>query len=245
MHTHYRNLYAANDPCFGVNSPMGNPFPVPTPHSWTFQSRGPWLAGRLCCPARSMLTTTSSETLIPSRRLIFFVLTGLGLTVSYRLETRGSPIYSTYLFHRATSGTPTFRLAANSCSFANRSSFRHLRIGSANASRARRFSRGSCNEAASSSLSLRPDGLLALHRQGLLLPSLRLARSPLKDVEYNYTGKQPIPATGLTPARHAALWAANEDHKGPEVVATASCPSWFNPPAVRYPSHHFPIIGRI
>ena len=214
MHTHYSSLYAANDPCFGVNSPMGKPFPVTTPHSWTLQSRGPWLAGRLCCPARSTLTTTSSETLIPSRRLIFFVLTGLGLTVSYRLKTRGSPIYSACLFHRATSGTPAFRLAANSRSFANRSGFRHLHKGSANASRARRFSRGSCNEAASSSLSLRPDGLLALHRQGLLLSSLRLTRSPLKDVEYNYTGKQLIPATGLTPARHAALWAANEEHEG-------------------------------
>ena len=113
IHTHYCNLYTANDPCFGVNSPMGKPFPVTTPHSWTLQSRGPWLAGRLCCPARSTLTMTSSETLIPSRRLIFFVLTGLGLTVSYRLETRGSPIYSTCLFHRATSGTPASRLAAN------------------------------------------------------------------------------------------------------------------------------------
>ncbi len=172
-----------------------------------------WLASRLCCPARSMLTTTSSETLIPSRRLICFVLTGLGLTVSYRLKTRGSPIYSACLFHRATSGTPAFRLATNRCYITNRSSFRHLHKGSANASCVRRFSRRSCNEAASSSLSLRPDGLLALHRQGLLLSSLRLTRSPLNDVEYNYTGKQLIPATGLTPARHAALWAANEEHE--------------------------------
>ena len=216
MHTHYRDLYAANGPCFGVNGPMGNPFPVATPHSWPLQSRGPWLAGRLCCPARSMLTTTSSETLIPFHRLIFFVLMALCLTVSYRLEMRGSPIYSTCLFHRATSGTPASRLATNSCYITNRSGFRHLHKGSANASRARRFSRGSCNEAASSSLSLRPDGLLALHRQGLLLSSLPLTRSPMKDVEYNYTGKQLIPATGLSPARHAALWAANEEHEDKE-----------------------------
>ena len=219
MHTHYRNLYATNDPRFGVNSPVGNPFPVVTPHSGILQSRGPWLAGRLCCPARSMLTMTSSETLIPSRRLIFFVLTGLGLTVSYRLETRGSPIYSTCLFHRATSGTPASRLATNSRYITNRSGFHHLHKGSANASRARRFSRGSCNEAASSSLSLRPDGLLALHRHGLLLSSLRLTKSPLKDVEYNYTGKQLIPATGLTPARHAALWAVNEENEGIKVCS--------------------------
>ncbi len=144
----------------------------------SLQSRGPWLASRLCCPAGSRLTTTSSETLIPSRRLIFFVLTGLRLTVSYGLETRGSPIYSACLFHRATSGTPAFRLATNSRYITNRSGFRHLHKGSANASRARRFSRGSCNEAASSSLSLRPDGLLALHRQGRLLSSFRLLGHP-------------------------------------------------------------------
>jgi hypothetical protein len=32
------------------------------------------------------------------------------------------------------------------------------------------------------------------------------------DVEYNYAGKQPIPATGLTPVRNKALWAANGWH---------------------------------
>ena len=37
------------------------------------QSRGPWLACGLCCPAGSSLTMASSETLAPSRRLIFFV----------------------------------------------------------------------------------------------------------------------------------------------------------------------------
>jgi hypothetical protein len=31
-------------------------------------------------------------------------------------------------------------------------------------------------------------------------------------VEYNYTGKQSIPVAGLTPARNAALWAANRLH---------------------------------
>ena len=36
-------------------------------------SRGPWLASRLCCPARSRLTMTSSEPLASIRRLIFFV----------------------------------------------------------------------------------------------------------------------------------------------------------------------------
>jgi len=31
-------------------------------------------------------------------------------------------------------------------------------------------------------------------------------------VEYNYAGKQPIPAAGLSPARNKALWAANGRH---------------------------------
>jgi len=34
--------------------------------------------------------------------------------------------------------------------------------------------------------------------------------SPHSNVEYNYTGKQSIPVTGLSPVRYAALWAANE-----------------------------------
>jgi len=33
--------------------------------------------------------------------------------------------------------------------------------------------------------------------------------SPQQSVEYNYTGKQSIPVTGLSPVRYAALWAAN------------------------------------
>ena len=37
--------------------------------------------------------------------------------------------------------------------------------------------------------------------------------SPQRDVEYHYTGRQPAPAAGLSPARHAALWAANKGHE--------------------------------
>ena len=40
--------------------------------------------------------------------------------------------------------------------------------------------------------------------------------SPQRDVEYNYAGRQPVPAAGLPPARHAALWAANEAHEAHE-----------------------------
>jgi len=76
-------------------------------------------------------------------------------------------------------------------------------------SHTRRFSRGSCNEAARFASCYGPEELLALHRQGRLLSSFHLVESPQPNVEYNYAAKQPIPATGLSPARHAALWAAN------------------------------------
>ena len=83
-------------------------------------------------------------------------------------------------------------------------------------SHTRRFSRGSCNEAARFALCYGPEELLALHRQGRLLSSFHLGESPHPDVEYDYAGKQPIPAAGLAPARHAALWAANEDTRRTE-----------------------------
>ena len=80
-------------------------------------------------------------------------------------------------------------------------------------SHTRRFSRGLCNEAARFASCYGPEELLALHRQGRLLSSFHLVESPQPNVEYNYAGKQPIPATGLSPARQAALWAANEEHE--------------------------------
>ena len=83
---------------------------------------------------------------------------------------------------------------------------------------AHRFSRGKRNEAARFTLCCGPEELLALHRQGRLLPSFHLGESPHPDVGYNYAGKQPIPAAGLTPARHAALWAASKDPEDPKAI---------------------------
>jgi hypothetical protein len=61
---------------------------------------------------------------------------------------------------------------------------------------------------------LRPGGLLALHRQELLLSSFRFLGSPPESVEYNYPAKQSIAGAGLSPARHAALWAASRARRG-------------------------------
>gem|GEM_PF-4173617 len=60
---------------------------------------------------------------------------------------------------------------------------------------------------------LRPGELLALHRQELLLSSFRFLGSPPENVEYNYPAKQSIAGARLSLARHAALWAANRDHR--------------------------------
>ena len=44
-------------------------------------------------------------------------------------------------------------------------------------------------------------------------PELAPPGSPLADVGYDYAGKQPTPAAGLSPARHAAPWAASQGAK--------------------------------
>jgi len=57
-------------------------------HPATILSRGPWLAGRFCCPARSWLTMASSEPLVTIRRLIFFVRRTLGWRVGPQFKPR-------------------------------------------------------------------------------------------------------------------------------------------------------------
>ena len=88
-----------------------------------------------------------------------------------RPSSRGSPIYSASLSHRAIPSTPTDPTAALNWFYTVSAAFAH-------SAEARRpllprmsSSRGSCNEAVSGSLSLRPDGLLALPRPGRLLSS--------------------------------------------------------------------------
>jgi hypothetical protein len=51
------------------------------------------------------------------------------------------------------------------------------------------------------------------HQQGTFTVELALGGSPRPSVDYDYAGKQPIPATGLAPARYTALWAANESYE--------------------------------
>jgi hypothetical protein len=74
--------------------------------------------------------------------------------------------------------------------------------------RARRFSRG-CVSRLQSSLDATARRLARPSPTRTFTLELSPPESPPKDVEYDYAGSQPIPAAGLAPATHAALWAAS------------------------------------
>ncbi len=71
MHPVADNLYATNAVplcfCGSFEHVWRNRIPT------AIQSRGPWLAGALCCHTRSLLTMASSESLCTFQCLIFFV----------------------------------------------------------------------------------------------------------------------------------------------------------------------------
>lgn len=175
------------------------------------QSRGPWLANGLFCPIRSSLTMASSEALVPSAALSPSSSRTCPATWS-GLAPRASPIYSVCLSLRAVFRTPAFRMAAYDRCFTTRTGLRHFRIGSAPAIPHRRFSWGRVTRLQSSFYT-------TARRLACPTPTraftfeLAPPESPTESVEYNYTGKQSTPVTGLSPARHTALWAANEDTK--------------------------------
>ena len=171
----------------------------------TQRSRGPWLAGGLFCPARSWLTMASSEPLGPSRRLMFFDSESLPTG-----QDREGPQFTLRVRSvRAVFRTPADRsegvtvgspsvLAFAQCRGARHPQVRH----------ASRFVRGLGFRGCKVRFMLRPGQLLALHRHRTFTFELSSPESPPGDVEYNYAGKQSIPAAGLAPAGHAALWAA-------------------------------------
>ena len=61
---------------------------------------------------------------------------------------------------------------------------------------------------------LRPDRLAGAAPTCAFTFELSFLESPPRHVEYDYTGKQSIPVTGLAPDRPAALWAAYKGHEG-------------------------------
>ena len=156
-----------------------------------------------------MLTMASSETLASSHRLIFFARWVFALRPRMGWM-RELPHFAPRLFSFVPPSVPRqtqrLLLAVSSppaLAFASFVQARHLHT------HARRFPRGRVTRLQSS--------LYAAARR-FASPSpartstfeLSPPESPQRSVEYDYAGLQPIPATGLSPARNASLWAANK-----------------------------------
>jgi len=184
------------------------------PRPAALQSRGPWLARGLCCPAGSSPAMASCETLAPLPAT-YGLYAG---SLPDGLVWAGSERFPNLLRLSLPAVPPSVprwtarvRVAVPSSvalAFTFFAEARHPH------GPRRRFSRGWRNGAAKFASCYGPAGLLALHRQGRLRPSFRPPGSPRPSVGYHYAGKQPIPAAGLAPARHAALWAACKDRQG-------------------------------
>jgi hypothetical protein len=160
------------------------------------QSRGPWLACGLCCPAGSSLTMASSETLTPSHRLIFFVRRVFALRprMGWLQEL---PQFAPRLFSFVPPSVPrqTRRLHMTVASppalaFAFSAQARHLYI------HAHRFPRGRVTRLQSS---LYAPAYAAARRIASPSPArtftfeLSPPESPQRSVEYNYAGNSQFP----------------------------------------------------
>jgi len=179
----------------------------PSPLTLTIPSRGPWLARGLFCPAGSRLTMASSEPLVPSHWLILivFVSGSLPLTAGEPEGPQFTPRVCSFVppsLPRRTSA------AARDCCLAAGSGLRRSCSGSASAFPrspvlARLFTRLQSSLYAAARRIARPTP------ERTFTLELSPPKSPRRGVEYDYAGKQSIPAAGLSPARHAALWAAH------------------------------------
>jgi hypothetical protein len=199
------NLYATPAAISGTCGPFRHACRRPLIPA--LQSRGPWLAARLCCPSRSTLTTASSATLDPTTALSASSSRPYP-TTWYGLVSRASPLYSVCLSLRAIFRTPAFRMAAFDCSFTTRTGLHPFCTGSAPASHAV-GSRVGCVTRLQSSLHATARRVARPSPTRAFTFELSPPESPPGDVEYNYTSIQSTPVTGLLPARHTALWAAN------------------------------------
>ena len=98
------------------------------------------------------------------------------------------------------------------------------------------FSRGSCNEA-NRFTCVAARTIVSPHQQGTFTVELSSGGSPQPDVDYDYAGKQPIPAAGLPPARHTSVRAAKgkqeprkrEVRALPNFLPSSSIASWRPP----------------
>jgi len=188
---------ASPQPCWFFRDRAEAQAALPSLLPTALQSRGPWLANGLCCPIGSSLTTASSETLDPSHRFMSYydgslpydlVWAGIErlpnlLRVSLPSVPSSVPRWTERLHMTVSS---PFALA-----FAISTQARHPQP------HTRRFSRGKRNEAAKFALCYGPEGSLALHRQGRLLPSFHLPKSPPRDVGYTMRAYSQFPQPDL------------------------------------------------
>jgi hypothetical protein len=171
-------------------------------------SRGPWLPCGLCCPAGSLLTTASCAPLALTRPLMN-LRSGPPTQGPASGGEQEGPQFNRHVCSYVPSPEPRWtrwlHMAVPSPSvlaFAESAAARHPQ------DHARWFSRESCNEADRIACATART-IASPHQQGTFTVELSPGGSPQPNVDYDYTGKQPIPAAGLSPARHTSLWAAN------------------------------------
>jgi hypothetical protein len=202
-----RRLIRHHPPSAGSPMVLSDMWSGPLPGR--LQSSGPWLASGLSCPTRSLLTMAASESLGHFRRFMYSY-NGSSPVSLIQGSSREVPRFTLPVFPSVPTSIPRWTgkvlLTVSSLpalAFTSLAMFRHPNIPR------NPIQRG---------------GLTRL--QSLLHVTARQVCSPcigqdfysraftpfvaIGSVEYNYTGKQSIPAAGLSPARHAALWAANQ-----------------------------------
>ena len=113
---------------------------------------------------------------------------------------------------RAAFRTPVDRTVAHGCSFTVRTSLRPLHRGSASTTHTAGSHVGRVTRL-QSSLYATARKVAGPAPARTLTSKLSSPKVTSKRRRIYYAGIQSIPATGLTPARHVALWAANEEHE--------------------------------
>ena len=200
------NLYStkAEKPCsYGSKACLSEPVA-----SSAFPVQRPLARQALCCRSGSSLNMASSESVCPSRRLIFFVRQVFALRPRMGWYKQ-IPQFAPHICNTVPSSVPrrsvcvllvvsSTNVIAFTFSAEARQPHPHVR----------RFSRESVTRL-QSSLYATARYLASPSPARTFTIELSPGRSPGTDVDYNYMAIQPIAIAGLSPARYAALWAAN------------------------------------
>jgi hypothetical protein len=206
MHHIPDNLYATKAEEPGSYSPRA--FLAEPDASTALPVQRPLALQVLCCHSGSSPTMASSETVYPSRRLIFFVHRVFALRPRMGWN-RQLPQFAPRTCYIVPPSVPRRSLRVHSVvssptvlAFATLASARQPQ------SHTRRFLRG-CVTRLQSSLHATARYLASPSPARTFTIELSSDGSPQSDVDYDYTTIQPIIVAGLSPARYAALWAAS------------------------------------